>query len=607
MRRFDFVFVVLICLVAGCGQKPQPQPKVVPPAQTNQPPVATNEQAAAEEKGPEEKVARGEKGIAVTVDPIATRAAVEAMKKGGNAIDGVVAAALTLCVVDGFNSGIGGGCFMLIRHKNGAYNAVDGRETAPGKATRDMFMRNGKADPDLSQTGPLAAATPGALAAYDLALKKWGKLSLKEHLLAAAKIAEEGFTVDRRYAAVTEGSAEEFRRFPDSAAIFLNNGQPLKVGHVLKQPDLAKTYRNIAEHGTDWFYRGPFAKATEEWMKKNGGILQATDFMNYQPFIRTPLFTNYREYTIATMPPPSSGGIHMIQILKMCETQDLWPMRRQGVNVIHYITEAMKLAFADRAHWLGDPDFVKVPMGLISKQYCRDLAAKIQLEKAIEVPSHGTPTDAETQFFKSMYNKHTTHFACADEEGNWVAVTATVNTSFGSKVVIPGTGVVLNNEMDDFSAEPGAPNFFGLVGAEANAIEPFKRPLSSMTPTIVSKGGEVYLAVGAAGGPTIISQVAQTIINYLDMRMNGGPEMVELELSIHDALRTPRFHHQWRPDELRIETTWADPIMQDLEKKGHKLKKVGSIGACQVIARNPDGAGFIGAADPRGNGNAEGF
>ncbi len=550
------------------------------------------------------ELAEGRDGIAVTVNPIATQAAIDAMKKGGNAIDAAVAAALTLGVVDGHNSGIGGGCFMLVRRSNGGFFCLDGRETAPAKATRDMFLRNGKADPELSQTGALAIATPGALSAYNKAVGSWGKLTLKEHLLAAAKIAEDGFPVDPHYADVLRSSVDDLKKFEGSrAALLKTNGEPYKAGEILKQPDLAKSYRAIATNGIGWFYGGPFAKKTEDWMKKNGGLLTTDDFKNYSFQSRVPIFGNYRgTFTIATFPPPSSGGVHVMEILNILEKTNLVEVGRNGGDAVHYIAEAMKLAFADRAFWLGDPDFVKVPHGLISKKYAAGLAAKINMEKTIKVEGHGTPDKADTDVFESLMRKHTTHLCTADGEGNWVSMTMTVNTSFGSKVVIPGTGIVMNNEMDDFSAQPGAPNFFGLVGAEANAIAPGKRPLSSMSPTIVLKEGQPILAVGAAGGPTIISQVLLTTINCLDFRM-----------PVDVALKTPRFHQQWSPDELRIEASdeptksMHPSILEGLEKKGHTLKKVKSIGACQAIAKNPEGPGFIGAADPRGYGKAIGF
>ena len=550
------------------------------------------------------EMANGRDGIAVTVNPVATQAAIDAMKKGGNAIDAAVAAALTLGVVDGHNSGIGGGCFMLIRHANGAFNCIDGREMAPAKATRDMFIRNGKADPDLSQTGALAIAVPGALSAYDGAISRWGKLPLKEHLLAAAKIAEEGFAVDLHYADVLQSSAGDLKKFEASRAIFLKtNGEPYKAGEIIKQADLAKSYRAMATNGVGWFYGGPFSLATENWMKKNGGLLTSDDFKNYSYKIRVPIFGNYRgAFTIATFPPPSSGGVHVMEILNILEKTNIVEVGRNGGDAVHYIAEAMKLAFADRAYWLGDPDFVKVPKGLISKKYAGSLASKINMEKVIKVEGHGTPDKADTDVFENLMRKHTTHLCTADSQGNWVSMTMTVNTSFGSKVVIPGTGIVMNNEMDDFSAQPGAPNFFGLVGAEANAIEPGKRPLSSMSPTIVLKEGQPILAVGAAGGPTIISQVLLTTINCLDFQM-----------PLDVALKTPRFHQQWSPDELRIEASdeptksMHPSILEALEKKGHVLKKVKSIGACQAIAKDPEGPGFIGCADPRGYGKAMGF
>ncbi|MDB6029583.1 MAG: gamma-glutamyltransferase 1 [Verrucomicrobiales bacterium] len=550
------------------------------------------------------EVATGVDGIAVSVNPIATQAAIDTMKKGGNAIDAAVAAALTLGVVDGHNSGIGGGCFILIRHANGSFNCIDGRETAPAKATRDMFLRNGKADPELSQTGALAVATPGALAAYNMAIERWGKRPLKEHLLAASKIADDGFPVDKHYAEVLQSSAADLKKFESSRGALLKaNGEPYKAGEVMKQPDLARSYRAMATNGIGWFYGGPFARATEDWMKKNGGLLTSDDLKNYSPQRRDPIFSNYRgAYTIASFPPPSSGGVHVVEILKILENKNLAEVGVDGGNAVHLIAEAMKLAFADRAYWLGDPDFVKVPKGLVTKKYAASLAAKIDMEKASKVEGHGTPDNADKDVFEQLMKKHTTHLCTADAEGNWVSCTMTVNTSFGSKVVIPGTGIVMNNEMDDFSAQPGAPNFFGLVGAEANAVAPGKRPLSSMSPTILLKDGQPILAVGAAGGPTIISQVLLTIVNTLDFKM-----------PLDVALKTPRFHQQWSPDELRIEasdvpTNSMHPsIIETLEKKGHKLNKVKSIGACQAIAKNPEAPGFIGCADPRGFGKALGY
>ena len=539
------------------------------------------------------ELATGERGIVTTVNAAATEAGLRALKQGGNAVDAAVACALTLGVVDGFNSGIGGGCFMMIRLANGSLLAIDGRETAPAAATRDMFVRDGKVDPQLSQTGPLAVGVPGALAAYDHAIKQHGKLTLAVHLRSAAELAESGFRVDRGYARRIQETAKELKLFPATREIFSHpDGSPLREGDTLKQNDLAKTYRAIAKEGVTWFYRGPFAATTDRWMQQNGGILRAADFEQYQSKLREPIRTTYRGYEIAGFPPPSSGGVHVAQILNILESFDLKAMSANSGDLVHVVAEAMKLAFADRAYWLGDPDFAPVPRGLVSKEYAAKLAKRIRMDRVTSVASHGTPEQAEGNIF----GKHTTHFSTADSEGNWVACTATINTTFGSKVVIPGTGVVLNNQMDDFSAQPGATNFFGLVGAEANAVGPRKRPLSSMSPTIVLKEGKPILSVGAAGGPTIISQALLAIIYTIDFGMD-----------VESALAQPRFHHQWKPDELKIERKIGNAVLRDLERRGHKLAEVDSLGAAQAVGTGVGGKGFAGASDPRLAGKAMGW
>jgi gamma-glutamyltranspeptidase/glutathione hydrolase len=537
--------------------------------------------------------ANGAKGIAVTGHPLATEAALSAMRNGGNAIDAAVAAALTLGVVDGFNSGLGGGCFLLIRRADGNVVAIDGREKAPAAATRDMFVREGKADTRLSQTGALAIGVPGALAAYDYAVRHHGKQPLRTHLLAAAQIAEDGFALSRTYAQRLASAAEELRPFPPARAIFLKpEGQPLRRGDWLRQPDLARSYRGIAAQGANWFYGGPFATATEQWMKGNGGLMTANDLKAYQIKRREPVRTTYRGHEIIGFPPPSSGGVHVAQILNILERFDLKQLGPGSADFIHVVTEAMKLAFADRAHWLGDPDFVPVPHGLVAREYAAKLAAKIDLQRAMPVPQHGTPERAG----EDIFGKHTTHFSTADAAGNWVACTATVNTTFGAKVVIPGTGIVMNNQMDDFSIQPGVANAFGLVGAEANAVAPGKRPLSSMSPTIVLKDGKPIFSVGAAGGPTIISQALLAILCTIDFGLPPG-----------EALAQPRFHHQWQPDELRLEKTVPASVRDTLAKRGHKVKVVETIGAVQAIAAGGKSGTLIGTPDPRGEGQAEGF
>ncbi|MEX2176468.1 MAG: gamma-glutamyltransferase [Pirellulaceae bacterium] len=532
-------------------------------------------------------------GMVASVHPLATDAGVAALARGGNAVDAAIATALTLGVVDGHNSGLGGGCFILIRRADGRLIAIDGRETAPAKATRDMFLVDGKPRSELSQHGPLAVATPGALAAYALAVKDHGRMPLAELVLPAAKLAQEGFPLDAPNAAALSRTAATLQKFsgPD-VSLLKADGSAYAAGEILRQPELAGTYRSIAEQGTGWFYRGPFAEQVGRWMAGHGGILATDDFAAYRPILREPLVTTYRGRTIVGFPPPSSGGVHVAQILNILEGFDLRAIHERDAGEYHHVlAEAMKLAFADRAFWLGDPDQARVPRGLIDKQYARELAARIDREKASPVAGHGTPPAAD----ENVFRKHTTHIAAADAQGNWVAITQTINTTYGSKVIVPGTGVVLNNEMDDFAIAPGTPNAFGLVGAEANAVAPGKRPLSSMSPTIVLQDGEPVLTVGAAGGPTIITQVLQALVRTID-----------LELPLHEAIGQPRIHHQWSPDEVRIESRLDERPKAALKARGHKLHEVKSMGVSQAIFFDPTTKTFLGVHDPRVPGKAAG-
>lgn len=533
------------------------------------------------------------KGMVASVHPLATDAGVAALRRGGNAIDAAIAVGLTLGVVDSKNSGLGGGGFILIRRADGKLFAIDGREAAPAKATRDMYFKDGKVQPDWSQDGPLAVATPGALAAYALALKQHGKLKLADLVLPAAEIAEQGFPLDSSNADAQRSAGKELAKVNGPGCPLLKpDGSPFVAGDIVKQPDLAKTYRGIAEQGTDYFYRGPLAAAVGKWMAEHGGLLTADDFATYQPIEREPLVTTYRGRTIVGFPPPSSGGIHVAQILNILEGFDLQAIHARDAGEYHHIVaEAMKLAFADRAYWLGDPDFVRVPKGLIDKEYARSLATKINPAKVTPVAGHGTPPAAN----ENVFLKHTTHIAAADAEGNWVAITQTVNTTYGSKVIVPGTGLVLNNEMDDFSIEPGQPNAFGLVGAEANAVGPRKRPLSSMSPTIVLQDGQPVMSVGAAGGPTIITQSLQALIRTID-----------LGLPLDQAVALPRIHHQWSPDEVRIEARLPAEIQKSLNDRGHMLNDVKNMGVTQAIMFDPKTGQFLGVHDPRIPGKAAG-
>jgi gamma-glutamyltranspeptidase/glutathione hydrolase len=537
--------------------------------------------------------ATAEHTMVATVHPLATDAGVAVFHDRGNAVDAAVTAALTLGVVDGENSGIGGGCLILIRSADGKFTAIDGREMAPGAANKNMFVRDGKPLPTASQTGPLASGVPGALAAYKLALEKCGTIKLARALAPGEKIAREGFEVSRSYASAVRSEQKNLYAFPGSRSIFFHaSGEPIAAGDRLVQSDLAHTYQQVAEHGTDYFYRGEFAKAVGDWMARNGGIMMAKDFAKYEAKVREPLRTTYRGYQIVGFPPPSSGGVHVAQILNILESFDLKALHATDpVAATHVVSEAFKIAFADRAYWLGDADFVSVPRGLTSKDYAKELSAKIHLDRATNVATHGSPPN----YSQDVFGRHTTHIAAADAAGNWVAITATVNTTFGSKVIVPGTGVVLNDEMDDFSIYPGMPNAFGLVGAENNSVAPGKRPLSSMSPTIVlDRDGKPVMTVGAAGGPKIITQVVLAIIRVLDFGQ-----------SLADAVDGKRFHHQWRPNLVSYEKGTAPEIVGGLRKRGHNVEVVESGGRTQAIAVTREGK-LNGVADPRSNGKAAG-
>lgn len=543
-------------------------------------------------------VAAGQRWAVATVHPLATRAAQNAFERGGNAFDAAVAAAFMLGVVDGHNSGIGGGCFILARTAAGQFVAIDGRETAPALAHRDMYMRDGQPDPRASRIGPLASGVPGQVAALAKASLAYGRGGWSAALREAADVANEGYLIGNSTAAAIRSQAAVLKQFPASAAQYLTaDGSPPAVGQRLRQPDLGRTLSALAAEGPDWFYRGPFAQACADWMSSNGGMLSAADFAAYTAVTRPPLKTQYHDWHVIGFPPPSSGGIHVAQMLMMLERFPVATLLRdEPATAVHLLAEVMKRAFADRAHWLGDADYVGVPKGLVSREYCHELAASIDLNRATEVRAHGQPPAADTDLFT---RQHTTHLTAADADGNWVAITNTVNTTFGSCVVIPGTGVVLNNEMDDFSIAPGTPNAFGLIGAEANAIAPGKRPLSSMSPTIVTDAeGNPRLTCGAAGGPRIINAVLQCLIRVLDQ-----------DLAVDAALAAPRVHHQWSPDQLLLERRWhqaengESAVVTALTQRGHRLAAPGSVAVAQALELTADGQ-LHAASDPRVEGAA---
>lgn len=526
-------------------------------------------------------------GAVATVHRIATDAGVQALRDGGNAVDAAIVAGLVLGVVDGHNSGVGGGCLLLVRAPDGTITAIDGRETAPAAATTGMFLRDGRADAALSRSGALAVAVPGQVAAFHDAVTSFGRLPWRYHCGVAARIAADGFPVSAHFASRVAGVRDELADDPGARAIFLRaDGTPPEAGDVLRQPDLARSLEALGSGGPEWFYRGSFAERVGAWMADHGGILAAPDFAAYRSVRREPIRTAYRGRTIVGFPPPSSGGIHVGQILGILDRFDPAARAAEPGAAHHLVAEAMKRAFADRAFWLGDADHVPVPRGLLDPDYLAGLAAGIDPLRATPVASHGTPPHAGSDLFPPA--SHTTHTSAADAEGWWVACTSTVNTAFGAKVVVPGTGVVLNNEMDDFVAEPGSPNAFGLVGSAANAIQPGKRPLSSMAPTLVLEGERPVMALGAAGGPTIISQVVLTIVRTIDDAADPA-----------HALGDPRIHHQWSPDRLRVEESAGAEVVAALRARGHDVETTATIGAAMLVARPEADGPFTGAAEPR--------
>jgi gamma-glutamyltranspeptidase / glutathione hydrolase len=535
------------------------------------------------------QVAVGKNGAA-TVHPIATEAAASMLRQGGNAIDAAVAAAFCLGVVDGHNSGIGGGCLILVRDSSGGLHAIDGREKAPAASSPSLYLREGKPSVSLSQTGPLASGVPGQVAALHQLHSKLGKLPWSKTVLPAIKVASDGFVVGKATHNAIAGELKELQQFESSRSVLCRpDGSPRAIGELLQQSDLAKTLTSIAESGSDFFYQGEFARKCEEYLKSLGGVMTAEDFGNYEAKERRPVDTRYRGYRVLGFPTPSSGGIHIAQMLNILQNFELARLFRESpVRFYHVVAESMKLAFADRAHWLGDSDFVQVPEYLTDPQYANSLAKRIRMDQAIDVAGHGEWSSG-ARGHSDDSKKHTTHLTTADASGNWVAITNTVNTSWGSKVMVPGTGVMLNNEMDDFSIAPGIPNAFGLVGAEANAVAPNKRPLSSMSPTIVlDSNDQPFLTCGAAGGPKIINATLQNIVRCIDLSQN-----------IAEAIASGRIHHQWRPNVLSYEMgrSIEPAIAEELSKLGHIVKGANSLAIAQGIQRTNNG--FIAASDPR--------
>jgi gamma-glutamyltranspeptidase/glutathione hydrolase len=526
-------------------------------------------------------------GMVATEQHLATQVGVDILKRGGNAVDAAVAVGFALAVVLPNAGNIGGGGFMLIHDaRRNKDIALDFREMAPGGATRDMFLdARGNPIAGRSTHSPLAVGVPGTVAGLSQALKKYGTLPLSEVVAPAIRLAKNGITISDTLGGVLAEEQKHMGKWPASRAIFFKNGRPLKAGERLVQKDLAQSLALIGREGPSAFYEGTIAKRIVAEMALHGGAITADDLKKYRVVEREPLSGNYRGYQILAMPPPSSGGIHIIEMLNILER---YPLREYGAGsaqTIHFMAEAMKRAYADRAAHLGDPDFVKVPAkGLMSRAYADELAARID-------PDRATPSSAIRPGQPEAYESdQTTHFSIADKNGNVVAVTYTLNLNFGSGMVAEGTGIMLNDEMDDFSVKPGIANAFGLTGGEANAVQPGKRPLSSMSPTIVLKDGSPFLVTGSPGGSRIITTVLQTLINVIDHQMN-----------IAEASLAPRVHHQWQPDQLRIEKGLSPDTLRLLRQKGYALSLQAPMGRTETIQLTPQGLyGYSDSRDPDG-------
>lgn len=526
-----------------------------------------------------------EHGMVASQEELASKIGVDILKKGGNAVDAGVAVGFALAVTLPRAGNIGGGGFMMIYDaKKKRTFALDYREMAPSKAYKDMYLdKDGNAVEELSRFHGLAVGVPGTVAGLITALENYGSMNLKTVMAPAIEMAERGIIVTPDLYTSLQSAKDRLQKWDSSKPIFFKDGgkTDYQIGDTFIQQDLANSLKLIAEKGMDGFYKGQTAKAIAESVTAAGGLMTIDDLASYKAVVREPVMGNYRGYSIASMPPPSSGGIHIIEILNILENYRIGEMGHNTAETIHVMAEAMKLAYADRAEYLGDPDFVKVPMkGLTNKDYAHSLYEQISQDKARPASEikHGQPMPYESD--------QTTHFSVMDKMGNVISNTYTLNFSYGTGMVANGTGILLNNEMDDFSAKPGVPNGYGLIGGDANAVEGKKRPLSSMSPTLVFKNGKPIMATGSPGGSRIITTTLQIIMNVIDHKMN-----------IAEATNAVRVHHQWLPDELRIEKGLNQDTIKLLKAKGQNVVEKEAMGSTQSIMHTDKG--FFGASDPR--------
>ncbi len=553
---------------------------------------------------------RGAKAMVATDEELGSNAGVEILKRGGNAVDAAVAVGFALAVVEPVAGNIGGGGFMLVRLADGRATFLDYREVAPGKATRNMYIKpDGKLDEEASVIGYKSVAVPGTVAGLELALKTYGTMKLAEVMGPAIRLAENGFVVSDKLARQLQEEKAGLERFPISRRIFLNDGKMLQAGDTLRQPELAATLKRIAKSGAGEFYRGETARMLVADMANSGGLITLEDLAAYKPRVREVLRAKYEsgghQWEVVTSPPPSSGGVAIIEALNIL--RDVPLKNWDDVESVHMVAEAMRRVFADRAAYLADPDFAKVPVaGLTDPCYAKELAGTIDAHWASsskEVRAgkpHACGATAAAAAPETLVSlgegPHTTHFSVVDAAGNAVASTYTLNDSYGSHVTSTA-GFLLNDEMDDFTTQPGVPNaLFGLIQSDANAIAPGHRPLSSMTPTLLLRDGKLSFVTGSPGGPTIISATLLSVINWMRLGMDAQA-----------AINAPRFHHQWLPDQILMEEDFPESTEKALQARGFAVKRRGHIGLVNAIGIDAESGERLGAADPRDHGSAVGY
>ena len=533
----------------------------------------------------------GRKAMVVAQEELATDVGVSILRAGGNAVDAAVAVGFALAVTHPYAGNLGGGGFMLIRMADGRASFIDFREKAPGRASRDMYLDANRNPTNESVVGWRSVGVPGTVRGFELAHKKYGRKSWADLVSPAVALADKGFPVSRWQMNSWRRAAPLLSQFPESQRIFLKRGAFYEWQETFKQPELARTLERIGRLGARDFYEGETAHLLANAMAKNGGLITLADLHDYKVVERAPLEGDYKGYRIITSPPPSSGGVGLLQMLAMLNTTGYEKYGAGSAEAYHYMAEVMRRFYADRSQDLGDPDFVKNPISaLLAPSY-------VQARRATIDPERATPSDSVKPGLPAEHEgTNTTHYSIVDEEGNAVAVTYTLNDAYGSGVTVPGAGFLLNDEMDDFAAKPGTPNMFELVQGEANAIAPGKRPLSSMVPTIIEKDGKPFLIVGAPGGPVIITAVLQVILNVIDFGMN-----------VQDAVDFPRVHQQWKPDRLDVEKGISPDTIALLQRMGYAVE----VGNPQVTARVEAieiSDGWVqGGHDGRGSGKAEGY